>query len=471
MSHEAAASTYDAIVVGGGLAGTNAALLLAESGRSVALFEAKRTLGGRASSYEDSATGEVVDLCQHVGMGCCTHLIEYCRRIGANDFFQRERTLTFIDAACRNHRLSAAPLPAPLHLAPSFLRLGYLTWRQKWKLVCSLFSLTRWHRKSGDEPMMFAWLQARGEPQPNIERFWSVVLVSALGDTLDRVGVAAARKVFVDGFMGHSTAYEMLLPSAPLRQIFHDRALETLGENGVDVRLDCPVAKIVMENGRAAGVRIANDVSIRSSAIVGAVPWRRWSGLIAGNAPNSQHILQTARQIKSSPITGVHLWYDRPLTELRHAVLLGRTSQWLFRPSDVATDDGAHYHQVVVSASGSLIERDRAGVIAEIDAELRSAFNAADARLMRWRMATERHAVFTPGPNSAEIRPAQRTATPGLYAAGDWTDCGWPSTMEGALRSGRMAAAAVLTDQECPPPPSLADLPRGLLARWICGAE
>ena len=212
-------------VVGGGLAGLAAAAALAERGVRVELFEARRQLAGRAGSFRDPATGELVDHCQHVSMGCCTNLADFCRRTGIADCFRRDSRLHFFAPDGRRYDLAANRwLPAPLHLAPSFLRLGYLTLGERLAIARALWKLARMPRcitthtmtaadqlsaSKGEwsmpatEPFTTAgeWLRRNGQSEQSIKLFWEPVLISALGESLERAGPAYARKVFVDGFM------------------------------------------------------------------------------------------------------------------------------------------------------------------------------------------------------------------------------------------------------------------------------
>ncbi len=174
-------------VVGGGLAGLAAAIALSSAGCRVELFEARRSLGGRAASFRDPASGEWVDHCQHVSMGCCTNLADFCRRTEISGLFRHDDTLNFFGPDRRPCRFRAAPLlPAPLHLAPAFLRLRYLSLRDRLAIGRAIWKLMRMRSSPNNldghqEATIGEWLTRQGQSPAAIEQFWSVILVTRPG--------------------------------------------------------------------------------------------------------------------------------------------------------------------------------------------------------------------------------------------------------------------------------------------------
>jgi zeta-carotene desaturase len=143
-------------------------------------------------------------------------------------------------------------------------------------------------------------------------------------------------------------------------------------------------------------------------------------------------------QFEHSPITGIHLWFDRPVTDLPHATLLDRTIQWMFNKSE------GRYIQVVVSASRTLLETPRNQIIDDAVRELAEFFPLVkDARLEKAHVIKEVRATFSAKPGMEPLRPVSATPLKNFFLAGDWTRSGWPATMEGAVRSGYLAAEAV----------------------------
>ena len=451
------------VIVGGGLAGMSAAAALADCGLDVILLEAKRWLGGRAGSFEDPATGQTVDHCQHVAMGCCTNFLDFCRRTGIEPFFRRDRTLHFLGRTGERCDFSGSQwLPAPLHLGPAFSRLKFLSTAARWAVIRALRAFVQ---ACGPDQTIAAWLQQQRQPPEAIEQFWSVVLISALGETLDRASLHAARKVFVDGFMAHRNAYHLLVPTMPLADLYDQHVAPWLAEQGVTIRRSATVARLLADGQQITGVELASGESISADEVIVALPWRAAAKLL--QATPAEKLSEPWRQIESSPITGVHLWFDRPMTDLPHAVLVGRLSQWMFARSK-ADKQGHSYYQVVISASRQLAGRKLDDIQAEVVRDLRDVFPLArDAHLLKARVVTQPESVFSITPALEPLRPSQSTTVDGLTLAGDWTSTGWPATMESAVRSGYLAAAAVLAASGQPVRPLVPVLPRSWLLNWL----
>ena len=453
------------VIVGGGLAGLAAAAALAGSRMHVTVLEARRRTGGRAASFEDPVAGGLVDACQHVAMGCCTNFRELCGQAGLSDAIRRDRTLWFIGpdgdrAACTPSRL----LPAPLHLAPLLLGMRHFTLREKCSLAIGMLRLARY--RGGDDPAAptaLAWLESAGQPERVIRLFWQPVLESALGESIDLVSVAAARKVAVDGFLAHRDAADLEVPTAPLGELFGGRFAEWLAARGAVIETGRAVTGIDRDGtGRACGV-FCGDERIPCDLVVVALPWKQAARLVPDLVPAADE------RLAGSPITAVHLWFDRDVIDLPHAVLVGRVSQWVFRSEETAGGKKGHC-QVVISASRGLLGGDRDRLLETVVAELRDVFPAArDARLVDARVVTDPTAVLSVRPGVEAARPPARTSVDNIFLAGDWTATGWPSTMEGAIRSGRLAAEAVFDRAGSPRRVLAADLPKGPLVRLLIG--
>src|SRR6266852_5999153 len=388
------------MVIGGGLAGMAAGVALAESGWRVRLFEQRPFLGGRATSYV-LPDGEHVDNCQHVTLGCCTNLEDFYRRVGAGDkikFFDR---LFFLDPQGRRGEMQAGLLPAPFHMAGSFVKFAPLTLRDKLSIAWAMLNILQTNGRTWDVDQyggisMLEWLRRRGQTKGAIERFWRVVLVSALDEELDKTDARYGIDVFWKAFLSNRTGYRVGVPTVP----------------------HTAVAALLPDE------TMRKDSAFRNLAM-----------------------------LKTAPITGVHLWFDREVMTEPFVTLLDTTTQWIFNKTALygslngaGKDSGkGQYLQLVVSASYSLLQKPRQEIIDLCLKEVRQALPAArDANLIKATVIKEAAATFSPEPGVDRWRPKQETTVRNLFLAGDWTDTGWPATMEGAVRSGYLAAEAVL---------------------------
>jgi zeta-carotene desaturase len=419
-----------AIVIGGGLAGLATAAALGQSGFQVDLFEARAFLGGRATSYTlPGESAEVIDNCQHVLLRCCVNLMDFYGRLGVADRIQFHKQFFFMEPGGRTSVLEAGGLPAPLHFTGSFLDLTFLGAVDKLAISSAMWALRREHgrRDDLDRISMLDWLREKHQTERAIRRFWNQVLVSAVNEDLDRMAASHGFQVFWLGFLARADAYEMGIPAVPLGDLYGTTGWERIPN--VRFHLRTTVEQVIEEQGAIGGVIAAGE---RQSAdyYVSALPVERLPAVIP-------QLDLDLKGFEHSPITGVHLWFDRSITELPHATLLDRTMQWMFNKS------GGRYLQLVVSASRSLVEMPRAEVIALAVRELAEFFPLVkEAKLEKAHVVKEIRATFSARPGLEQLRPPSATKFRNLFLAGDWTRSGWPPIMEGAVRSGYLAAEA-----------------------------
>jgi squalene-associated FAD-dependent desaturase len=454
----AASSKSTVAIVGGGLAGLAAGCALAEDGYRVQIYERRPYLGGRASSYQHPGTGEVVDNCQHVLLGCCTNLIDLYRRSGVEDKVRWFDRLHFLEPGGRDSIIELTSLPAPLHTAPSFLASHALKLADKIAISRAMLSLRKEVPEDGRS--FLEWLRAHGQTERSIQRFWAPVLVSALNEDLDRCSTRYAALVFRESFLRSAQAGRMGIPAIPLSDLY-SAAGEYIRQRGGEVNL-----RAVVENVRPEynAVRFCvGGAEISVDLLIFAAPFN----VIANLLPQDDYSRPLRRQVacfESSPITGIHLWFDRQITDLEHAVLLDRTIQWMFHKSKLLNRGGdGSYVELVVSSSKSLVELGRQEIIDLAVRELTDFFPIVrQAKLEKATVIKEVHATYSPTPGVDEFRPPAKSPWSRIFLAGDWTQTGWPATMEGAVRSGYLAAAAIASKNFLVP-----DLPAKGLMRFL----
>lgn len=437
-------------IAGGGLAGLAAACALSDVGFRVTLFEKRPFLGGRASSYEHPGTGEVVDNCQHVLFRICTNLVKFYERIGVADQIRWFDRMNFIEPGGRVSVMKSSFLPAPLHTAPSFLRFPFLSAIDKLAIARALIPLTL--TMQGDNGGSFQqWLDQHGQTKNAVAHFWHPILISALSEELDRISVSAAAQVVRES-MKTPAGRHMGVPALPLTDLYN-AAGDYVRSRGGTLHFRCSVEGFATD-GLQVTVRVRDNPSSPEESfdyLVLALPFDALGSLLP-SASESMPIREKISQFGNSPITGIHLWFDRQISDLDHAVLLERTIQWMFhksrlQPMRALKENGSSsgsYVELVVSSSKTLIEKSRSEIVDLALGEVREFFPAArQANLLKSTVIKEVNATYSPRPGIDAHRPSPHTAWPRVFLAGDWTATGWPATMEGAVRSGYLAAEAL----------------------------
>ena len=526
------ASQPTVAIVGGGLAGLAAACALSDSAFRVTLFERRPYLGGRASSYEHPGTGEVVDNCQHVLFGSCTNLIAFYRTIGILEKIRWFDCMTFIEPGGRQSLLEPTFLPAPLHVAPSFLRFKFLNARDKAMLSGALATLM-FSTPEDDGRSFEHWLIQYRQTPAELARYKQFSMCSALSEDLDLISIPYAAQVVRES-MKAPIARKMGIPTVPLTHLY-DAASAYIAARAGEVRLRSGVLSIPPLD---SGFRVkTQDKEEYFDYGVLAVPFDA-AGKLISDLPDREALTDKISHFATSPITGVHLWFDREISDLPHAILLDRTIQWMFHksqllsslssraeqdrslandpvqsrdlpftsasrgpaetnasktfPSAVSAPEGRHslaqdvspgtganmtesrrdgtasYVELVISSSKSLINKSRQEIIDLALNELREFFpKAREANLVKATVIKEVNATFSPAPGIDRYRPPNVTPWPRLFLAGDWTATGWPATMEGAVRSGFLAAEALTKYAGTPKSFLIPDLPAAGLMRLI----
>ena len=395
---------------------------LGEAGHAVEVHEARPFLGGRAASYplHPSDPDSVrIDNCQHVLLRCCTALMDFYERCGVKDKIAFHDTLYLVQPGGRTDRIRADKLPVPLHLARSLLLMRSLDWRDKASLLRCLASVNRDRRRSDIESITFTdWLRKKRATRRSIDRFWRPFVVSALNEEPDVASAAAALQVFGDGLLQSRTGHEVGVPAVPLGELYSNALGSGLGPS-VSVHLSSRVGRI-------------DPASPEADFYICAVPFEHVSTLVPDLGLDD-----ALKHFTHSPITGIHLWFDREITDLPHAMLLDRQLQWVFPKGD-------GYYLGVVSASRGMTNTPGQEIARLAVRELCDFFpKARAATLVKSHVIKEMRATYSAGPGLDRWRPGPETRYPNVFLAGDWTATGWPATMEGAVRSGYLAARAV----------------------------
>ena len=432
----------DVAVIGGGFAGVAAACRLAGDGHRPLLLERSPRLGGRAASFFSPERDETIDYGHHVLMRCCTAATGFLHRIGVPTAVRFQPTLSVpIISPERRSVIRSAPLPGLLHLAPSLLRYCMLSPYDRLRVMRAGLTLRLRRRSLADSPFA-EWLGNHGQSARSIELLWDPICIATLNAPACAVGLRAARMVLGDAFFRPDGA-DIGFFAIPLSEIF-DAARRYIEERGGTVRTAATVEKLTIDRESVHGVELLTGETIECETIVCAVPPFELTRLARDVEP-LEPLLAKASRLRWAPIVDLHAWFDRPVLEDAFAVAVGSPVQAVFdvtrlhgRSGDVSA---AH---VVLSQSAADAWIDRP--IGEVSESLLDALGELFPRVReaeRLDSTVLRHprATFVPEPGVDRLRPCSVTPIRGLYLAGDWTATGWPSTIEGAIRSGIVAAA------------------------------
>jgi len=451
-------------------------MALADAGLRVHLLDKRPYLGGRATSYA-LPDGSHVDNCQHVTLGCCTNLADFYRRVGAESKIRHYSRLYFADRNGSVSSIYSSPLPAPFHTSFSFLRFKALSFGDKRAIARAMLAIAR----SGGRPAdaggvsMLDWLRHNGQTETAIARFWRVVLVSALDEELDRTDAHYGIDVFWKAFLANRKGYVLGIPSVPLGELYAG-CREAIEHRGGEVKTRAVVRSIRVSDGKFQSLIMDDGSEMRADACIAAVPHDALPQILPEEI-KKQLEFSGLSHLRTSPITGVHLWFDREVLDKPFLTLLDHTVQWIFNKSmlysaagesaGASAGESSQYLQLVISASYDLIPRSRQEIIDLCVRELQEVLPATrSAKLLKATVVKEVNATFSPEPGSDTFRLAQKTQVADFFLAGDWTRTGWPATMEGAVRSGYLAAEALFAASGIPRKVLVPDLPIEGICRW-----
>jgi len=432
------------IVIGAGVAGLAAATALADSGRSVTILERRPFVGGRASSYEHPSLHEVVD-CQHVLLGCCTNLIDLLGRVGASDFVRWYDTIHFLEPGGRRSEIAPGPLPAPLHASGSFLRAPMLEPRDKLGIARGMAEFLH-GIPAEDSETVAQWLRRTGQTDRAIRHLWEPTVVVTLNDSFENCSLRYAAKVFREIFLKTSTGSRLGIPRIPLGELYSIAARYLLGKGTVTHERASVEGLVLGDDGRWT-VQTAEQ-TFTADAVILAISVDQALRLLPTlpTVKGSSKLIGDLGHYLLSPYVTTHLWFEEEFTDIHHTALLDSKYQWLFHKSrirDWPATKGS-YLELVIGGNRELLKAGRAELVQLALDELHQFFPASrTAKLVKSGVLKEARATFSVTPGMDRYRPGAASPWPGVFLAGDWTATDWPATMEGAARSGYLAAEAL----------------------------
>ena len=464
----------DVVVIGAGFAGLSAAVRLVDAGLRIVVVEESPRLGGRATAFTDRETGERVDNGQHVLFGCYRETYAFLRRLGTVGLapLQRRLSLTMVGPQGERSQLECPDWRPPWHLAGGVLRWRAMPLADRLTAV-RLMRLLADVRRNGAAVVaarvpsgqtVSQWLQTYGQSVTLSSWLWRPLAIAALNQSPDEAAAAPFVRVLGELFGPRVEDSAIGMASVPLDELFAEPATRVVESAGGAVLQKSP-ARIQTNAGGGVESVGANSVTIEAPAVISAVPWHALGRIWAATPASIQPTVDRATALGSSPIVTVNFWFDRPVMSEPFVGLIDGPMHWVFDKgaifraregprvsfsgsSDRKTKPEVGHLSVVASGAVELAAMDNAGVTAAARRQLEQALPAtAKARLVRTVVVREHRATFSLAPDSPP-RPPAATPIRGFYLAGDWTDTGLPGTIEGAVRSGNLAAELVIRGRE-----------------------
>jgi len=481
------------IVLGGGLAGLAAAVILVEREFHVTIIERKPFLGGRASSFsiitansiqkkflaENSQSslidhrdkGVFIDNCQHVLLNCCTNLLDFYKRIGVEKYIRFVDHYLFQNFQGNEGVIKGSRLPAPFHLLPSFLQFKCLPWKDRLAVVygfaCMFFEQSNFNRL--DQVTMLNWLRTHGQSARAIEVFWRTFLVSALNEDLERASAKYGVRVCIEGLLKNSNAFQMGVPTVPLEKLYTQPCLKFLRERGAEVRLRSTVNRIEVIDSKVSGIKLNDGTEMEADYYLSSLPPEALLSVFDKAIVNESRYLSKLRRFHFSPIISIYLWFDKPITDLTCLAVSGRKVQWIFNKTNKNHNSNSNNHlSVVISASREFLFLQKADILRIVLKDLNKILPATQgSQLLNSIVIKEPFATFSCSVGCDQIRLEQKSPLSNLLVAGDWTNTGWPPTMESAVRSSYCCAELILEAEGRSETLLKPDLPPNGISRWL----
>lgn len=440
---------YDVIVIGAGCAGLSAAARLASRGARVLVLEAKSRLGGRATAFPDRDTGDVVDNGQHVLLGCYTDTFAFLREVGAagNVRVQPQLAVTMIDGRGRRSRLVCPQLPSPLHLLAGVLDWDGLSWSDRFSVLGMTGPLRLARRALAPGSTLQAaspgetvenFLIHHGQSARIREMLWNPLALAALNQSPHSAAAPTFARVLGEMFGDDPQAAAVALPTKPLDQMYAEPARAFITSRGGQVRTGV-AAKIRIDGESLIGVDGGGE-RFGAAHVVSAVPWFAFADLFDAVPPALKDTVDRARQMGSSPIVTVNLWFESRVLDEPFVGLPGRHMQWVFDKGAIFNDGATTHLSVVSSGAEAIVARTNDEIVSLALDDLASGLpRVRSVKLLRSSVVREPRATFSLAPGQP-ARPRTETGVRGFCLAGDWIDTGLPATIESAVRSGHRAA-------------------------------
>lgn len=430
------------LIIGGGFAGLAAGVELSERPASVVILERRGHLGGRAYSFTDQPTGDVVDNGQHLFMGCYQHTIAFLKRIGCLDrlAFQDRPRVDFLDRDHGYTSFECPPLPAPLHAVAGLLRMRGITLGDKLR-VANVGRAIRQNGKAGaDSLTVKEWLASLGQSERICERFWYPMAIATLNEDPQVASARMLKVVLKEAFGAGRRATSIGIARVGLSELYTEGAKAFIESRGGEVRTSATVERLLIDGKRIVAVELKDGERLEADAVISAVPHPALLKMLPDELRAGE--FAALEKLHAAPIVSINLWFDRGVFDRQFVGLIGTRSQWLFNKNLIVKPSQlSNQIAVIISAAHAFVDWTKEQLVEMALGELHELLpESRAAQLLHSRIVKEREATLSHTLDSDNLRPGPRTSLENLILAGGWTATGLPDTIESAVLSGHTAA-------------------------------
>lgn len=429
------------VIIGGGFAGLAAGVRLSERGYEVLVLERRNHLGGRAYSFIDSKTGDVVDNGQHLFMGCYHHTIAFLKTIGRLDRlkFQARPRVDFLDRE-GFASFDCPPLPAPLNVLAGLFGMKGLAFGDKLRALNLRRAIGGNGKFSPEALTVDQWLDELGQSDNIKTRFWNPMVVATLNQSPDIASARMLKVVLQEAFGGDSKSANIGISRVGLSDLYTDGATDFIKSRGGDFQTGAQVQRLIVERGRVIAVELKDGARIEADYFISAVPPGALFAMLPAELQGKE--FASLEKLGSSPIVSINLWFDRPVIDREFVGLLGTRSQWIFNKDLILpAEKRSNQIAVIISAARDFVDWTRDALVEMALSDLHELLlESRSAELLHSVIVKEREATLSHTVESDNLRLGPRTSVLNLILAGDWTDTGLPATIESAVMSGDVAA-------------------------------
>ncbi|RJP67808.1 MAG: FAD-dependent oxidoreductase [Ignavibacteriales bacterium] len=421
-------------VIGGGLAGLSAAVYLAANNFTVHLYEASPKPGGRASSFLFKQTNEYIDCGQHLMLGCYDYTLDFVKKIGAMEslYIQDNLSLNFIEKNNIKYKFDASTLLYPFNLLLALAGYKAMNRSEKLGIIKLLIKLLFYPTDLLSDYSVREWLVKENQSERVQKVLWQIFAIGALNSDIEKCSAKIFADILKQIFLRNNKSTVVILPQENLNNTFHFPAKEFIIQNNGQVHFSTRINDIQIENDEAKGV-IINDKRFEYDFVISAVPFDSLFKIV----PPDYHSKLSIPSFRYSSILNVHLWLNENIFNEKFYGLLNSDVHWIFNHGS--------YVSITISDANRWMEIDNEKIVSDISFRLKEYFPQFSLNSIEYsKVIKEKRATFVPEKAILKIRPSAKTKIKNLYLAGDWTNTGLPATIEGAIKSGKLAATEIL---------------------------